>query len=127
LLEHLLGDRLGSFQISYTLSQIPSLFHPECSPPSQIVSELTHLAVVARVSLFATRVSSLVTRMGFSVCAFGLLNQSLDRLSRVFEPLLSLIPSLAHDQLNMRSALFSLAVCGYSVSEYAAAESEVCL
>jgi len=85
LLKHLLGYKLSSLQFSYSIlhlassfSLIPSLLYPQCSPSPELFLEQARLAILTGVSLLATRVGFFVARMGFSVCPFGLLNQSLD-------------------------------------------------
>ena len=93
---------MSSRQTGYTLvdladpfSLIPSLFHTERGPPAQVIPDLAHVAIVARMGyfmsrmrLFIARMGLLIPRMGLFVRPLALLDQLSIRSSRALPPLL---------------------------------------
>jgi hypothetical protein len=98
----LFGNKLSSRQTSYTLvdlaysfSLIPSLFHTERGPSPQLILDLAHLAIMARVGYFMARIGFFMARMRLFVCPLALLDQLLDPV----EPWVSAVAASAHSDL----------------------------
>jgi len=73
------SNKLSSHQTSYTLvdladpfSLIPSLFHAEHGPPTQVIPDLAHVAIVARMGYFMSRMRLFIARMGLFIPRMGL-------------------------------------------------------